>query len=143
MKTFVYGLFDPKTGQLRYVGHTRHLQRRLYQHSTKPHDAIADWVKSLRRRNLKPEIRVLEECEGDGVEREQYWIRKSLAEGHPILNERIMNETLTSSLAVKLPRDVIEDFKAAARGEGKTTSEWLMEAGKEKLAASEFVCSPS
>lgn len=147
MRTFIYGLFDPLTNELKYVGRTRHLNLSAGNQSrciVPCQPSIEEWVVSLRRKNLRPEIRVLEECDGDGAEQEQAWIRKSLAAGHPILNDQLMNHvSLTSSLAVRLPRDVIEDFKAAARSEGVTVSEWLMAAGKEKLEACEFVFSPS
>lgn len=61
----IYGLIDPLTQQLRYVGKTTFtLQRRLREHLTqtslKAHTHKNHWLKSLLKLELKPEIFELE-----------------------------------------------------------------------------------
>lgn len=73
---FVYGLQDPLTQELRYVGATNNLQRRMVAHlssSRKTHKER--WVRSLLDRGLKPDIFVIEEIsEKDWRESERFWI---------------------------------------------------------------------
>lgn len=64
--TRIYGLFDPRDGQLRYVGKTRlTLKRRLSYHLT-PHDLRSNtwknnWLRQLLSLGLKPQIDLFEE----------------------------------------------------------------------------------
>lgn len=127
MITYIYGLFDPETNELRYVGRTRHLKKRLYLHRTKPSGDLKEWVCELNRRGVRPDMRVLAECEMDGILEEQEWIRKSLREGVRLLNERLLDRPaeMVTVVSVKLPRDVIDDAKVASRASGKTVSQWI------------------
>ncbi len=88
----VYGLFDPRNGELRYVGKTatskahrygQHLAlaRRLRRGSQPVHC----WIHSLLSRQLKPEIDVLEQSE-DGVEAERFCIAYFRSLGCRLLN---------------------------------------------------------
>jgi hypothetical protein len=68
----IYGLFDPRTSELRYVGMTsRTLKERLNKHlhdNTKTHKTC--WIKSLKNINLIPEIFLFEEVPDNEW---QYW----------------------------------------------------------------------
>jgi hypothetical protein len=75
----IYGLVDPRTNQLRYVGKTKKsLHKRLKNHvqdaryGFKRH--VCNWVGELLRLGLRPEIFVIEEVAGDWAEAERFWI---------------------------------------------------------------------
>lgn len=84
MEIKIYGLFDPRNPKIiRYVGKTKmSLRKRLQAHldesRSKKHGTYKiNWVNSLLHQNIKPEIRILEECTIDNwQEREKYWISK-------------------------------------------------------------------
>lgn len=74
--TIIYGLVDPRTQQLRYVGKTskgttRRLQSHLYD-SARTHKT--NWINSLKKQGLSPEVFVIEEVSGDGCDSEIHHI---------------------------------------------------------------------
>jgi len=74
--TYIYGLADPMTGHLRYIGKTVNLGRRLHDHlRATDRSHRTDWVHSLLTRGLQPEIFAIEEVsEANWQEAEQFWI---------------------------------------------------------------------
>lgn len=79
MKTiYIYKLTDPITNDIRYVGKTTNLLRRLNAHinrSKKNKYHSARWINSLVEKGLKPIISIIEKCnENNWEEREVYWI---------------------------------------------------------------------
>ena len=93
MKGFwVYGLFDPRTGALRYVGKTTHGMTRIRGHWTpsglKVNTKKAAWLKSLISQGLRPEIDVLETAATDEELKliETFWIASLRACGAELLN---------------------------------------------------------
>lgn len=89
MKTFIYGLFDPRTQELRYVGKTVNLLQRLDQHlhpkgSDTSHRAC--WVRSLKKLGLRFSHRVLDEVEGLGSSEESDLIQLLRHEGVDLVN---------------------------------------------------------
>ncbi len=84
----VYGLKDPTTGVVRYVGWTVNLKRRLRDH-LKPSQLLkfnthkVKWLRSLVTRGLIPEVQVLESGSGSGwQESERKWISYFKAAGN-------------------------------------------------------------
>ena len=77
---YIYGICHPKTSELRYVGKTNNLSRRItgHKHSavTKhSHCYVSVWLNSLYAKNLIPEYFILEQCtEQDWEEAERFWI---------------------------------------------------------------------
>jgi group I intron endonuclease len=75
---YIYTLTDPITNEIRYVGKTNNLVRRLNAHikrskTNKYHSAR--WINSLIDKGFKPVISIIEECtEKNWEEREIYWI---------------------------------------------------------------------
>lgn len=63
-KFIIYGLFNPRDGQLRYVGKTSRLLRRyanrLLAGRQNKNTYKAHWINALLRSGMKPEIDVLE-----------------------------------------------------------------------------------
>ncbi len=79
--TFIYGLFDPITNKLRYVGKTNNPSNRLRQHVyaanhyTKKNTHVLNWVRKLLRNGEKPKLKVLEEVSiNNWQEAEVRWI---------------------------------------------------------------------
>lgn len=75
---FIYGLKDPLTNDIRYVGKTIGLNRRYNAHIAnskirKVHSSL--WIKSLMNKGVKPELVLIETVnEENWIEREKYWI---------------------------------------------------------------------
>jgi hypothetical protein len=88
----IYGLYDPRDGQLRYVGKTRYaLSKRLREHcggrelSRRSHKV--NWLRCLLAAGLRPEIRAIEETtEKDWQERESHWVRHYRETGAALTN---------------------------------------------------------
>lgn len=78
MNIYIYKLIDPISNEIRYIGKTGNLKNRFTSHlsnSKKLKSKLANWIKSLAKKNLIPimeviEISSLEKWE----EREIYWI---------------------------------------------------------------------
>jgi len=79
-KNIIYGLFDPRNGELRYVGKSTTGMRRPNAHcmpsGRKGHTWNARWLAELWTHGLKPEISVLEEhtCSENLPDAEQFFI---------------------------------------------------------------------
>lgn len=76
----IYGLLDPKTKEIRYIGVTTcklstRLAGHIYDSKHKYGTHKRNWIKSLLKEGLKPEIKLLEEsCENTWESREKYLI---------------------------------------------------------------------
>lgn len=87
---FVYGLIDPRTDCLRYVGKTTSIAKRYSRHcnprrSDRSHRGC--WLRGLRDLGLRPSIVVLEEVnDADGSLVERFWIASLRASGADLVN---------------------------------------------------------
>jgi hypothetical protein len=74
----IYGLVDPRTGCLRYVGRSLSGMRRPKQHAqpriAQKRTHTGAWVRNLAADGLRPDIEILEVEPVDIVEAEQFWI---------------------------------------------------------------------
>lgn len=63
-KHIIYGLFDPNTQELRYIGYTSNFDKRYYDHhymkKLKINNHKNNWIKSLLNNNQKAEMFVIE-----------------------------------------------------------------------------------
>lgn len=83
MKTiYIYTLSCPISKEIRYVGKTISIKRRLQSHldyaknSRRKRRYVSDWILSLLNQNLKPIITIIEETDEDNwVHKEMYWIK--------------------------------------------------------------------
>jgi hypothetical protein len=86
----IYGLIDPETGELRYIGKTRQsLLARLRAHMQDKADCHrVHWLKSLAQRGLKPHIVPIEIGEGmcQWQEAETFWIAWARRNGARLTN---------------------------------------------------------
>lgn len=88
---YIYGLVDPRTDELRYVGKSNDPVRRTYNHITdaKKKFTYRDrWIKQLLDLGLKPKLEILEDGikDKDWNEIERWWIFMAKACGHRLTN---------------------------------------------------------
>lgn len=89
----IYTLSHPITKEIRYVGFTSQLlKNRLKTHivmanSNKFNYYVTNWIKSLIKQNLQPEMELLDYCEENTWQlMEQYWISQCKAWGFRLTN---------------------------------------------------------
>lgn len=95
--TSIYGLVDPRDNELRYVGKTiLSLNDRLTIHRTDARKGlkrhVCNWIRSLWREGLEPEIFEIESVEENWVEQEQFWIAYFKSLGARLTNHTIGGE---------------------------------------------------
>jgi group I intron endonuclease len=128
----IYGLIDPRTNVVRYIGYTKHsIEKRCREHLF-PSSLISDtyknhWIKSLLSVGLKPLPITIEEINHeDRVGREQFWIEfyksKDLTNGTAGGDGMIDPSDYTrekmskSKLGTKRPPDVCQRISKGGRG---------------------------
>ena len=88
-QVFIYGLKDPTNDQIRYIGKTNNLSKRIGDHITeKRKHRKNNWIKKLHREGLKPELVVIDQCdESNWKEFEIHYIRLFKSFGARLLNK--------------------------------------------------------
>lgn len=87
--TYIYGLIDPRNGNLMYVGKSNNPTLRLGGHRKDPlkNPRKRNWIFELKSQSLDPIIRIFEICALEKWEqREIFWINKFLSEGCDLFN---------------------------------------------------------
>lgn len=88
--SFIYGLVDPRTGEVRYIGKTVNGERRLRSHRSQmkgDRSHKGAWLRQLRKLGLTFEMNVLEVASPDLLlERESVWIAFGREQGWPLTN---------------------------------------------------------
>lgn len=88
----IYGLVDPVTAMVRYIGKSATGLLRPTQHTTpcllaKDHTWKARWIRGLFAQGLRPTVRVLEVASPDVLDdMERYWIAQGHGLGWPLTN---------------------------------------------------------
>lgn len=86
----IYGLVDPRTEKIRYVGKSRNVNKRYNAHlyeskNTSTHKEC--WIANLLSNELAPELQIIEEVdENTWEERERYWIDHFNIKGNNLTN---------------------------------------------------------
>lgn len=120
----IYGLIDPRTNQLRYVGKTkRSTSHRRYEHVCASHLKAKShknhWIESLLRDGERPESVVLEEVtESEWEEAESFWIQYMKFIGCNLVNSTSGGDGVHNPSA-----EIREKIGAASRGKKRTFSE--------------------
>lgn len=87
---YIYALIDPRTDEVRYVGWTFRVEKRLIEHISKARRGapayVSRWIRQLLSLDLKPLIRVVEASTGDWQEAERRWIAYYRAAGVRLTN---------------------------------------------------------
>lgn len=90
-KVFIYGLVDPRSQMIRYVGKANNVWQRLARH-LEPRQLAdgshrANWLRSLVNQGLVPDVVILEEVDEDQwQERERAWIAHYRDAGFDLTN---------------------------------------------------------
>lgn len=90
-KVYIYKIICPITNDIKYVGKTLRLNRRIQEHNMRKNKSklslIEKWENDLLSNNFKPVFEIIEECfEENWEEREIFWIKKLKDDGHDLLN---------------------------------------------------------
>lgn len=91
MKTSIYGLCDPRSGELRYIGKTsKDPNKRLTRHASDARLGQSghknNWIRVLLALGLVPEIFIIEDVDGNGADEEVYHIAQFRAMGCNLTN---------------------------------------------------------
>jgi hypothetical protein len=89
---FIYALVDPRTDEVRYIGKTKHLGRRLRDHQDESVEGKKshrhNWIRQMLAEGHSPQMVLIESGFGEAWrERESFWI-DSLRESCRLLNMR-------------------------------------------------------
>lgn len=88
MRIAIYGLIDPRTGGVRYVGKANSPEQRLRSHirdARRRNSPVHCWIRKLAENGQRPAITVLEWADGDWRAAERRLIAQFRAAG-PMLN---------------------------------------------------------
>lgn len=152
MTVYIYGLQDPETKEIRYIGKANNPNVRYRQHikgGCLNNQHKRGWINALGKRGLKPELIILETTDDKNWEmREKYWIKFGIDNDWPLTNissggkcypspipkrydwVEIMRDCLTKEehdKFIKLPED--EQFKACHLLAIKVMHKQLMRSG--------------
>ncbi|MBM3149600.1 MAG: hypothetical protein FJZ88_06200 [Chloroflexi bacterium] len=86
---YIYGLKDPRDGQIYYVGKSNHPEKRKKEHLENEtcNAHRVEWIQDLGQCGLEPELVILEKVERENwQEAEIYWIARGYEEGWPLIN---------------------------------------------------------
>jgi hypothetical protein len=86
--SYLYKLIDPETQEIRYIGQTRHPEKRLNQHlKEKGNYYKTNWVKSVITKGLTPIFEVFMCTSRETInQEEQNWIRFYFEQGCKLVN---------------------------------------------------------
>ncbi len=94
---YIYSLKDPRDYQIKYIGKTVDIDRRIKEHNQIHRNKKSkknSWITHLIRNGMQPIMEVLEECEESRwVEREKYWIRYYKELGFDLKNMTLGGES--------------------------------------------------
>lgn len=84
----VYGLCDPVSHQVRYIGKTVDLKSRIRRYRSGRHHSphLKNWIASLGRKGQWPEVKVLETCLFGLGDAEKHWIKHGRERGWDLIN---------------------------------------------------------
>jgi hypothetical protein len=96
----IYGLIDPQTRTVFYIGVSRNPKQRLMNHLSDPGSAAWHRCRALRATGLRPTLHIFADCESDI---DAKWIDRALAHAHPSMCNRKSPKGMLSE--VMFPRD--------------------------------------
>lgn len=91
----VYGIIDPRSSEVFYVGRTSSFVLRCEQHRNGTDQISGLIVRQINETGFIPQFVVLERCDGEtaSVEREAHWIDLMLKVGAPLTNAEAYNDS--------------------------------------------------
>jgi hypothetical protein len=125
---YIYGLQDPESGEVRYVGQCRHLWRRMAGHlfNSGGETPRSKWLASLCARDLFPVFLILEKTTAQHAHaREAAWIAYYTAHNGDLLNRGIPRPQTFSedsrvwiSQGMHIAADMVEFIDQYAKAHG-------------------------
>ncbi len=118
---YIYGLIDPRTQEIRYIGFTnKNIKDRLKSHLTKSslktNTHKNNWIKSLLKKNLKPEIFQLQETNEKEWQFDEQWnIQYFLSIGCNLTNGTAGGEGRLGSYPTKETREKMSLLKIGTK----------------------------
>ena len=98
-KTYIYGLIDPRTNQIRYVGKADNPTDRFYNHwADKRINHRTCWFKSLKKEGIKPRIEILAVVEKDNW---QFWEKHYISLYDNLVNGTLGGDGVEATLEVR------------------------------------------
>jgi hypothetical protein len=126
---YIYGLEDPRTERVFYVGSSQDAEKRFKDHVAGHSGlkSVGRVVKELAESGLRPRLKILETVSiSDQNSREMFWIRKLYEDGEPLVNQHGLIHMgqpveFMESMTIALPSRHAEMVKqmAAERGVSK------------------------
>lgn len=88
MKVIIYALIDPRSEEIKYVGKTNNIKKRIREHIRDEENNLKyAWIKSLKKINLEPGVLILEETNVDESNFwEIFWISQCKSWGFELKN---------------------------------------------------------
>ena len=118
----IYGLHDPRTGALRYVGKANCSAKRLQGHlrdAKRRKTPLYSWINSLGREGHLPELRLIETCDQENWrDRERHWIAKYREDGAHLANVADGGDEPFCPIEVRQEngRKAVQRFRTGQRG---------------------------
>jgi hypothetical protein len=113
--THIYGLVDPRTQEIRYIGKSIRPKERLMNHCNEPPSNChrSHWIQELKRLGIKPDMIFLESVSGEWPwqESEKWWIKHGRDNGWPLTNNTDGGDGVEG-----LPPETQAKIKAAWKG---------------------------
>ena len=116
----IYGLVDPFTDEIRYIGQSADPEKRLIDHLyAKNNVAKAQWIFTLRSAGVRPQLVFLELVDSDEAdESECWWILRGRKLGWNLFNVHLPNGERAISKAVTLYESDLVILRQAADAKG-------------------------
>lgn len=117
MTTGIYGLIDPRTGLVNYVGQALDIQDRYRRHlKSNETNGKSEWISELRILKMRPLIVVLEECELEMLDNsERWWVAHGTRLGWPLTNVQLNTPSRSTESLVRSVRQLRSSIRELAR----------------------------
>lgn len=130
--TFIYALLDPRDGSVKYIGKSKNVKSRYSYHineyKSKKISKKINWIKSLRKLDLKPELLIIDEVEDYSW---QFWeihyISLFKFYGFDLKNSTNGGEKSGNHKGMKRTESTKEKMRLAASKRGKDFYENMVE----------------
>lgn len=142
-KYYIYGLVDPASLQIRYIGKTNDMAGRFKEHLRERGDTRkCKWVSELSSRGKTPSVVILEETDGlNALSMEAKWIGMAISFGWDLVNTKGVGDSYATTYSDALGKyqEVYEDRQnlqhplLGANGASSYKPEYLLEKLKRNL----------
>lgn len=130
-QAYIYGLVDPRTNEIRYIGVTNNPKVRYNGHCTvsKTNQNLrSSWIRELREIKLRPIMEVIEECDWiRRYERESEVIKEYIKNGANLLQDVNVDSKSTRAIQFVLTDELHEALNAYVKAKKRNASQVIRE----------------